>query len=144
MALDPAEEDRRAAERFAETRRVVLELYEAFEAEAWVAAVEILSNETRILLAGGANEGAADALATGQVVLDGDAYRIDPVELFLLADPDGFEDTVEGEQENETSRRKEIFIVSGEVERRVVLIEEGGAWRVHLRRLPIERLIRGE
>lgn len=140
VTLDPSEEQRLSEEAFLEARRTVLALYEALGAGEWEAASTLLSNETRLLLSGGDGVGAADVLAAGTITSNGTSYAFDPVALLLLPAPDGFEDTMEGEDEAETSRRKEIFATAGDDYRKIVLIEEGGSWRVHMRRLPLGRL----
>ncbi len=140
VALNPAVEQRLSAERFSEARRTVLSLYEALEAERWDDAAALLSNETRLLLSEGGTADATAALAAQEVTLNGVRYGFDPVDLFLLEGPESFEDDWQQEEQAETGRRKEIFIVAGEEFRRVVLIHEGDAWLVHMRRWPTDRL----
>lgn len=142
VALDPSEERQRSEARYIEARRTLVALYAALDGEEWDAAVELLSHETRLLLASGGSGSDVEALAAGAVTVDGVRYAFDPVDLFLLADPEGFEDSLEDEEEAETGRRKEVFVVRGDEHRRVVVIDEGGSWRLHMRRWPIELLRR--
>lgn len=142
VTLDPSEEERLGAARFEEARRAVLSLYEALGAERWADAVSMLSQETRLLLSSGGSASAEQALAAGVVTVDGQSYGFDPVALFLLPGVERFEDEYEDEEEAETGRRKEIFLVAGEEVRKVVLIDEAGQWRLHMRRWPIDRLQR--
>lgn len=142
VALDPSEEQRLDGERYLAARRAVVALYAALDSQDWETAAGLLSNETRLLLTGGGNGRPEDALAAGTVTVDGTTYRFDPVTLFLLPDPTGFEDDIEGEEQHETARRKELFVVNVEGYRSVVVIEEGGAWRLHLRSWPMEHLSR--
>lgn len=142
VALDPSEEERLSGERYLAARRVIVALYSALEAQRWDEATELLSQETRLLLAAGGIGSDVDALAAGRVSIDGRTYAFDPVELFLLPGADSFEDRVEGEEEHESGRRKEVFLVADETLRKVVLIDEGGAWRLHMRRWPMEYLQR--
>ena len=102
VALDPAEEHRQDGERYVAARRSLLELYEALDGERWDDATELLSTETQLLLSSGGSGDAAAALAAGQVTVSGESYAFDPVNLFLLANPDASEDSWEGEEENET------------------------------------------
>ena len=139
--LDPSAEEEASAERYAEARRAVLALYEALQEGDYEAAYYMLSNETRILLdtyGGGVGD---EALANGLLEVDGTTYAFDPVDLLLMPEPASFEDSVRGEEENETSRRKEIFIFDAdEAYRRVVVIREADEWVIHAPRVPTDRL----
>jgi hypothetical protein len=79
-------------------------------------------------------------LGEGRLELGGASYSFDPIDLFLMEDPEQMEDAVVGEAEAESSRRKDVFLVSGDETRRVVLLNEADEWRVHVRRLPLSRL----
>jgi hypothetical protein len=142
--LDPAAEEREAAARYTEARRTLVALYEALGGSRWTDAIELLSIESRLLLSAGGSGNAAESLENGVLTIDGSDYRFDPIDLLLMHTPDAMEDSVPGESESETARRKEVFLVTAEEARRVVLILEADQWRVHLRRLPIERLDRAE
>ena len=139
--LDPTAEEEASAERYAEARRAVLALYEALQDGAFEEAYYLLSNETRILLdtyGGGVGE---EALANGLLEVDGTVYSFDPVDLLLMPEPASFEDSVSGEEENETSRRKELFIFDADDNyRRVIVIREADEWVIHAPRVPTDRL----
>jgi len=141
VALDPQRDEALAAERYVEARRTVLALYEAVSMERWDDAYAMLSNETRLLLdrgAGGLGEG---ALRDGVLTIDGATYRFDPVAIFLIAGLTRIEDTVAGEQESETNRRKEVYVFNADGDyRRVVVIREGDQWLVHMPRWRTEDL----
>lgn len=142
--IDPAAEERESAARYIEARRTLVALYEALGGEDWDGAIQLLSTETRLLLSDGGNGDAAQTLGTGRLASGNRTYAFTPIDLLLVANPDGMEDSIPGESENETPRRKELFLVSGDETRRVVLILEADAWVLHYRRLPVERLDRVE
>jgi hypothetical protein len=142
--LDPASEQRESDARYTEARRTLVSLYETLGGERWEDAVDLLSVETRLLLSAGGTGNAAESLAAGTLTIGEVDYRFDPTDLLLMHDPDAMEDSVVGETESETSRRKEVFLVNAEETRRVVLIQEADQWRVHLRRIPADRLDRAE
>lgn len=138
--VDPAQEERESAARYLEARRTLVSLYEAFGAEDWARATELLSVETRLLLSAGGDGNPETSLASGRLILDGASFRFDPTDLFLMENPEEMEDWIAGEEEVESSRRKEVFLRNGEEVRRVVLVNEADEWRVHVRRLPLSRL----
>lgn len=144
VQIDPAAEERESAARYIDARRTLVALYEALGAESWDDAIALVSTETRLLLSDGGGGDAAETLAVGRLTVGGRTYGFEPIDLLLLRDPDGMEDSVVGESENETPRRKELFLVSAEETRRVVLILEADQWVVHFRRLPVDRLDRIE
>jgi hypothetical protein len=132
-SLDPAEDEARSHQAFLAAQGSVLAFLEAMRESRWEAAYEVLSNETRILLDDLSPNGRGETvLAEGRVVREGAEYRLDPVDLFVIADLDALLDEMPGEREQETYRRKEIWARSsaGDV-RRLVLIYEDDAWRLH-------------
>jgi len=64
---------------------------------------------------------------------DGKQRRFDPVKTLLADDITSLADSIEGVEEQETSRRKEIFAKQGQGEppQRIVMIKEGGKWVLH-------------
>jgi hypothetical protein len=139
--LDPTVEELQELERFNEARRTVLALYAALQDSNGAQAWELLSNETRLLLDEWSDGQGDQALISGSLVRDGQAYSFDPLELFLLLDPVAFEDDMAGEQQSETARRKEIFLVdAADRARRVVVIMEADQWRVHMPRVDLDYL----
>lgn len=137
VSLDPTVEEQASIDMFNAARRTVLALYQALGADDGEAAYALLSNETRLLLdewSGGQGE---VALSDGQLSRNGEQWSFDPVELLLIDDPIRFDDTMDGQSESETARRKEIFITAGNDEvRRVVVILEADQWKVHMLRIP--------
>lgn len=143
--LDPTARREADGAAWVDARAATLSLYQALSDEAWDDAWELLSNETRVLLDTGSDGNGVDALAEGRIELDGVMWSFDPVEVFVLPGMVRFDDDVEGEAENETERRKEIWVSDREGrQRRVVVIREGDVWRVHMPRIPIERMQRVE
>lgn len=139
--LDPTVQELREVERFNEARRTILALYAALQAGDGAEAWEFLSNETRLLLDEWSDGQGDRALTDGRLVRDGQSYTFDPVTLFLLPDPIGFEDDREGEQQSETARRKEVFLVdAADHSRRVVVILEADQWRIHMPRIDLDYL----
>ncbi len=144
VQVDPAQEERESAARYLEARRTLVALYEAFGVDDWERAASLLSVETRLLLSAGGDGAAETALASGTLQLNGASYEFDPIDLFLMESPEAMEDSVVGEDETESSRRKVVFLVNGDEVRRVVLVHEADEWRVHVRRLPLARLTLAE
>lgn len=145
VSLDPTERRQADGEAYVAARATTLALYQALSNEDWSTAWDLLSNETRLLLDTGSNGRGVEALAEGRIALEGNTWAFDPVEVFLLPGMVRFDDQVEGEAENETARRKEIWVADRDGnQRRVVVIREGDLWRVHVPRVPVERMQRVE
>lgn len=106
-------------------------------------AFSLLSHETRLLLDHGSEGDGEAALIEGRVTIDGTEWTFDPVGLFVGPSPVDWRDTMPGESESESARRKEIFVVSSDDSvRRVVMIFEGDAWRVHAPTWSRDHLVR--
>jgi hypothetical protein len=132
-SLDPAEDLARSHRNFLAAQGSVLSFVEAMRDSRWADAYERLSNETRILLDDLSPDGRGETvLAHGRVVREGVEHRVDPVDLFVIADLDALLDEQPGEAEQETYRRKELWArsASGDVHR-LVLIYEDDEWRLH-------------
>lgn len=144
-SLDPAADAEAETLRFYAAQAALRAFYTALAAEDAETAWSLLSNETRLLLDHGSDGDGETALLEGRVTIDGTAWTFDPVDLFVVRSPVDWRDTMPGESEIESARRKEIFVVSrDETVRRVVMIYEGDAWRVHAPSWPRERLVPGD
>lgn len=141
--LNPASSDEADAESFMEARRAILSLAGALGNEDWEDAYGLVSSETRILLDTYGDGRGEDLLARGQLVgTDGNTYQFEPLSLFLLSEIASIEDSMDGVEEAESSRRKDVFLVAPDDSyRRVVVIREGEQWLVHMRELPTDRMI---
>ena len=134
VSLEPGQEDRDNETRYIAARAAALKLYQTLSDENWDEAWELLSAETQSFLAYVSPEGDGKAVLRSKEMKfpEGDKVAIDPVELFLIRDLRTLEDDREGEAQAETANRKEIFAISTEGKsKKIVLIYEGGAWRIH-------------
>ena len=132
-SLNPAEDEERSHQNFLAAQDAVLSFLEALDEQRHEDAYRLLSNETRILLDDLSPAGRGESvLEDGQIERNGDAYRLDPVDLFVIADLQELVDLQSGREEAETYRRKEIYAVSGsgDVHHLVLIFEEDG-WRLH-------------
>ncbi len=132
-SLNPGEEEVRSADLFAAAEGAIVEFVGAVNEQRWDDAYRLLSNETRILLDDVSPTGLGEAvLEFGLVQRDGAEFRIDPMDLYVVAEMVELLDEMEGEPESETYRRKEIWAVSelGFVNHEVMIFEEDG-WRIH-------------
>lgn len=119
--------------RVIEARRTVLALQSAIVAQQWADAYALLSNETRMLLDSVSDGRGEEALATGRIRCGDTWCQVDPLQLFLLPDVQQIVDHVDGEEEHETARRRELFLIDRTGNhRKVVVIREGDQWLVHL------------
>jgi hypothetical protein len=143
VELDPSADAALDEGRALEARRAVLAAYDAVAASDWEALWELLSHETRALLDSvGEGDGRA-ALAEGRLVQGGRTWTFTPMELLLASGVADIVDDTVGEPEIESARRKELDLVSAEgARRRVVVIREADQWRLHMPRIPTDRLTR--
>jgi hypothetical protein len=133
-SLVPGQDDHNDAERYIAARTAALKLYEALSNDDWDTAWELISAETQSFLNYVAPEGdGKQALMSGRLKFpDGEEVAVDAVSLLLIRDLRDLDDDHGDEEQSETANRKEIFAVSdGGETKKVVLIFEGGAWRVH-------------
>lgn len=117
-----------------EARAALLELYEMLDEERFEEAEDRLSQQTRDFLAYGNDQGdASDALSAGQMTLpDGRAYRFAPAELLIADDIARIEDSRDGADDHETSRRRVLYVIDSDGQaHRVVMILEGDQWVLH-------------
>lgn len=134
VAADPAAQAEQRRARYLEARAALLKLYSALTKERFEEAEQLLSQQTRDFLAYGNETGdPSTALSSGQLVLpDGRKVTFDPVQLLLGGKIQKIADTLEGVEEHETRRRRELFVFDPEGEpHKVVMIVEGGQWVLH-------------
>ncbi len=134
-SLVPGQDDRDDATRYIAARTAALKLYQALSDEDWDAAWELLSAETQNFLDYVAVDGnGKNALASGRLKFPGgEEVNFEPVSLFLVTNMRKLEDDAPDQTQAETANRKEIFAFSTEDDevKKIVLIYEAGAWRVH-------------
>jgi hypothetical protein len=134
-SLVPGQDDRDDATRYIAARTAALKLYQALNDEDWDAAWELMSAETQNFLNYVAVDGnGKNALAVGRLKFPGgEEVDFEPVALFLVVNMRKLDDDAPGQSQAETANRKEIFAFSTDDEeaKKVVLIFEGGAWRIH-------------
>ncbi|MFP4601004.1 MAG: hypothetical protein ACLFVJ_22340 [Persicimonas sp.] len=117
-----------------EAREALLELSELLAEERFEEAEDRLSQQTRDFLAHGNDRGdASDALSAGQMTLpDGRNYRFEPAELLVAGDIARIEDSRDGADDHETSRRRVLYVIDSDGQaHRVVMIREGDQWVLH-------------
>ncbi|MEM1347968.1 MAG: hypothetical protein AAGI01_05370 [Myxococcota bacterium] len=137
VSLVPGEDARNREREYIQARAAILRLYQLLSAKRYKESLELMSQETRDMLAfvSPTNErDAASTLIEGRMQFrDGQQRSFDPVTTLLADDITSLTDTVEGVEEQETSRRKEIFAEQGEGKdpQRIVMIKEGGKWVLH-------------
>jgi hypothetical protein len=134
VAADPAEQAELERKNYLQARASLLDLYKLLSDGSFDEAESLLSQQTRDFLAyGNQNADAAGALASGTLALpDGRTVEFEPVEFLLGGEVRQIEDTVEGAEEHETPRRRELFVVDADGEpQKVVMILEGGQWVLH-------------
>lgn len=134
VAADPAAQAELERKQYLQARAALLELYQTLSEGAFDTAEGLLSQQTRDFLAyGGKNADAASALESGELMLpDGQVVAFDPVEFLLGGQVRRIEDAVEGAEEHETPRRRELFVVGPDGEsQKVVMIYEGDQWVLH-------------
>jgi hypothetical protein len=141
VSLDPTAQALQETERFQTARRALLDWYDAMAREDVQAAWERLSFETRLLLDDWSGGQGDVALRTGVLERQGQRWSFDPLDLLAARQPERIVDDVPGQSQQETARRKELFLqlAGGEV-RRVVMILEADQWRIHSPRIPTDRL----
>lgn len=138
VSLIPGEDERARERDYLEARAVALKLYQYLSAKRFKESLSLLSGETVDMLAltspkkGGA-DAAEETLAQGTMILSsGKMIKFDPVELLVAKDISKLEDSLAGQTENETSRRKEIFAIQPDGNaQRVIVIKEAGRWVIH-------------
>lgn len=135
VSLIPGEEERKREQEYLQARASILKLYQLLSAKRFDEALNFMSQETRDFLAfvSPRDKNPAVTLVEGRLVLkDGTNLQIEPVSFLLAADLSKLQDEVEGRQEQESARRKEIYAIQRDGKaRRIVMILEGGKWVLH-------------
>ncbi|MGM0559136.1 MAG: hypothetical protein ACQEVA_22315 [Myxococcota bacterium] len=126
-------EEEKAQQDYAAARAALLKAYNLLSTQRYDEAVDLMSQETRAFLTYGSDSSAADVLADGVLTLSsGEQVEFEPSTFFVAADVQKLEDSVEGVEENETDRRRELFAVSADGSaHRVIMIKQGGDWVIH-------------
>lgn len=131
-AAEPVDEQE-LVRRFLEAKRVAIAVYAAMRARDWATVLDNLSQETVAFLedaSGGA--GAKAVLESGQLSIAGQSVEFDPAADFFIAELEQIEDEYPGQEESETPRRKELYVIDGSGRaRKVVFILEADRWRFH-------------
>ena len=137
VSLIPGEDDRRSERSFREARASLVRLDSLLKSKRFEEALELMSQETVAMLEfvspeKNSSAPAAAVFTLGRVVIDGQVEQIDPIVALLAEDLSDLRDSVEGQSENESTRRKEIFAVSSSSPpRKIVMIKEGDSWLLH-------------
>ena len=128
-----ASPDEAAIKRFLDAKRVAIRIYSAMIDEDWDRVVDNMSQETRAFLEEASPSSDAKAtLASKELQIDGETIPFDPISDFFIADLADIVDTLDGQQEEETEKRKELFVIGADNRaRKVLFIYEEGTWRLH-------------
>ncbi len=139
VSLIPGEDQEADEARYLEARAAVLAFYSALangrHDEAW----GLMSVETQSMLSHFAVDGdGKNALASGTLKsAGGSEIEWSPLETFMMPNVKGFEDSLEGEEEHETSARKELFLLGEDGQsKKLVVIREAGKWVIHRTKAP--------
>lgn len=138
VSLIPGEDERARERDYLEARATVLKVYQYLNAKRYKEALSLLSEETVDFLSyvspkKDTPQAAEETLAQGKVILnDGQVIPIDPAALLVARDISKLEDSLAGQKESETSRRKEIFAIQADGKaQRIIVIKEAGQWVIH-------------
>ena len=143
ISLIPGEEERVKEQNYLQARATVLKAYQFLSAKRFKESLGLMSTATQALLKStspkkGATNPAVSTLSEGKMLLpSGQTLTFDPAAFILAPDISDMKDTLEGQSEQETARRKEIFAVQPDGSaRRIVVIKEGGRWVIHRTKAP--------
>lgn len=138
VSLIPGEDERARERDYLEARATVLKVYQYLNAKRYKEALGLLSEETVDFLSyvspkKSTPQAAEETLAQGKIILnDGQVIPIDPAALLVARDISKLEDSLAGQKESETSRRKEIFAIQADGKaQRIIVIKEAGQWVIH-------------
>ncbi len=160
VELDPKADQQAGFEAFRTTKSQTMAMYQAIAAQRWSDVVDALSMESRVVLGGGDESRAQQALASGEIRLDGRTVPFEAERLLLLPDvisivddppvdlanprlvelPSGVsdEDRAAYLGQYESPDRKELFLVTADGGlRKLVWIREAGGWHLHMRSIPL-------
>ena len=143
ISLIPGEEERIKEQHYLQARAAVLKTYQFLSAKRFKESLALMSGATQELLKStspspSAAEPAVFTLSEGKMLLpNGRSISFDPNAFILAEDISDMKDELEGQPEQESARRKELFAVQpdGSV-RRIVVIKEGGRWVIHRTKAP--------
>lgn len=143
ISLIPGEEERVKEQNYLQARAAVLKTYQFLSAKRFKESLALMSTATQGLLTStspqkGASNPAVITLSEGKMVLpSGQTLTFDPAAFILAPDISDMKDTLEGQTEQETARRKELFAMQPDgTARRIVVINEGGRWVIHRTKAP--------
>jgi len=131
---DAVEEDEEVlVRRFLDSKRAAITVYGALQSKDWDKALDQMSQETQNFLESSAPDGvAATALETGTLMVNGKEESFDVVGDFFVTNLEDIVDDLEGQAENETTKRKELYALSRDGQaRKLIFIFEAGAWKFH-------------
>jgi hypothetical protein len=135
--LEGGADERVSTRQYLEVRHHLLELYNFLSSQRYAEAAEYLSLETHEFLKRLVGvDSIVEALSHETITLDGRTVAFDPVVELLAENLEVIKDEVDGIEEQETERRKEIFVSRSEgPPLRLVFIREGSKWVLHRTRL---------
>lgn len=137
VSLIPGEEERQSEQAYVEARAAIIELNGLLKTRRYEEAMGLMSQETQTMLAYLSPQPESDrpALATlteGAILVSGQRREIEPAAMLLAPDLGRLQDAIEGQREQETRLRKEIFALQPDGSaRKIVVIKEGGRWVLH-------------
>lgn len=138
VSLIPGEDERLRERDYLQARAAVLKAYQLLSSKRYKASLDLMSQETRDFLKFASPTKDAQSpeivtLSQGKFVLqNGRTISFDPPAWLLAKDVSKLKDTIKGQKEQETSRRKEIYAVQPDGKwRKIVVIKEAGTWVIH-------------
>lgn len=137
ISLIPGEEERQAERDYLQARSAVIQLNSYLKSKRFEESLKLMSQETQAMLeflspSPKAKQPALATLIEGKISIRGQIRDIDPAAMLLASDLTQIKDAVDGKEEQETQRRKELFALQpdGSI-RKIVMIKEGGQWVLH-------------
>ncbi len=144
VSLIPGEDQRLREKDYIDARAAALKLYQLLSTKRFEEAIGAMSQETKdfLVFVSPGERSALTTLEEGKMKFpDGKIISVDPVEVLLSADMSDLKDEVAGEEEQEGTRRKEIWAMrDGKKPRKIVMIKEGGKWVLHRTNVKVEDL----
>ena len=137
ISLIPGEEARQAERDYLQARSAVIQLNAYLRSKRFEESLGLMSQETQAMLeflspSPKAKQPALATLIEGKINVRGQLRDVDPAAMLLASDLTQIKDSVDGKEEQETQRRKELFALQpdGSI-RKIVMIKEGGQWVLH-------------
>ena len=141
ISLIPGEEARQAERDYLQARSAVIQLNAYLRSKRYEESLSLMSQETQAMLeflspSPAAKKPALATLIEGKIKVRGKIREVDPAAMLLAGDLTQIKDAVDGQEEQETQRRKELFAMQpdGSI-RKIVMIKEGGQWVLHRTKL---------